>query len=265
VSEGRPPLHHLVRGADAGTGEILGEATGAIHLALSIRSPAAGGVGAHVHPYEETFHVLAGNPVLSREGSAVRLRPGASGVVPVGVAHAWRAEDEARWVEIAVPPPRSGSPWRAAYAAAEPGERDALDLDVRDPRHAALTLLNERHTATLVPAPGAVMKMLVDAGVGAALSTMFIVEYEPGASIAPHDHAFEEAYLILAGEVEADADGSSYTLGPGDVFWTGVGSVHGFANRTPSQVRWLEIQAPQPPARYAFRFAQPWIEQPATS
>ena len=49
-----------------------------------------------------------------------------------------------------------------------------------------------------------------------------------------------------------------YVLGPGDVAWAGVGCVHGFRNVGDGPVRWLETQAPQPPARHSYRFARDW-------
>jgi hypothetical protein len=42
------------------------------------------------------------------------------------------------------------------------------------------------------------------------------------------------------------------------VFWTGVGCVHAFYNRTEGRVRWLETQSPQPPARHSYRFNRDW-------
>ena len=47
-------------------------------------------------------------------------------------------------------------------------------------------------------------------------------------------------------------------LGPGDVAWAGVGCVHGFSNPADRPVRWLETQAPQPPARHSYRFTRDW-------
>ena len=45
------------------------------------------------------------------------------------------------------------------------------------------------------------------------------IEYQPGVSIGPHDHTFEEAYFILSGEVEAILDGERYLAKAGDVLW----------------------------------------------
>ena len=72
--------------------------------------------------------------------------------------------------------------------------------------------------------------MMIDSDLGAQLSTMFMVQYDARRRGGPHDHPFEETYLILEGEVDATFDGERYHLGPGDVAWAGVGCVHAFAN-----------------------------------
>jgi quercetin dioxygenase-like cupin family protein len=105
---------------------------------------------------------------------------------------------------------------------------------------------------------GISVKMLVDRAFGADLLTMFTVDYELGGAAQEHDHPFEETYLFLAGEVEAELDGVRYTLRAGDFAFAGVGSVHGFWNVGTERVRWLETQAPQPPVRHAYRWVSSW-------
>jgi quercetin dioxygenase-like cupin family protein len=100
--------------------------------------------------------------------------------------------------------------------------------------------------------------MLVDKVLGMDLLTLFTVDYEAGGSAQQHDHPFEECYVFLAGEVEAELDGEHHVLRPGDVVFAGVGSVHGFYNTGTERVRWLETQAPQPPTRHAYRWLQHW-------
>jgi quercetin dioxygenase-like cupin family protein len=105
---------------------------------------------------------------------------------------------------------------------------------------------------------GISVKMLVDRTFGADHVTMFTVDYEPGGAAQAHDHPFEEAYLFLAGEIEAELDGEHHTLRAGDIVFAGVGSLHGFYNTGTERVRWIETQAPQPPARQAYRWAASW-------
>jgi quercetin dioxygenase-like cupin family protein len=112
-------------------------------------------------------------------------------------------------------------------------------------------------TALLVYS-GIYVKPMIDSDLGAVLSTMFMVQYEPAGLAGPHDHPFEETYLILEGAVEASFDDATYVLEPGDVAWAGCGCVHGFRNVGDGPVRWLETQAPQPPGRHSYRFARDW-------
>jgi len=154
-------------------------------------------------------------------------------------------------------------------------ERDPVPVDVRDPRTRAfghiepgnmdaakqtqdmVAVSASMRTALLVYS-GVTVKMMVDSDLGAQLSTMFMVQNDEGGGAGPHDHPFEETYMILEGEVDATFDGDPYRLETGDVAWAGAGCVHSFNNRGPGVVRWLETQAPAPPPRHSYRFARDW-------
>jgi mannose-6-phosphate isomerase-like protein (cupin superfamily) len=112
-------------------------------------------------------------------------------------------------------------------------------------------------TALLVYS-GITVKMMIDSDLGAELSTMFMVQYQPNGVAGQHDHPLEETYMILEGTVDAVFDGERYRLEAGDVGFAGVGCVHGFSNPANTPVRWLETQAPQPPGRHSYRFARDW-------
>src|SRR5207253_9288138 len=105
---------------------------------------------------------------------------------------------------------------------------------------------------------GITVEMMIDGDLGAELSTVFMVQYEPSGVAGQHDDPFEETYLLLDGEVDAPFDSERYRLTAGDIGFAGVGCVHGFANPAEAPVRWLETQAPQPPARHSYRFARDW-------
>jgi quercetin dioxygenase-like cupin family protein len=85
-----------------------------------------------------------------------------------------------------------------------------------------------------------------------------VVQYAPGGFIAPHDHAFEEGFFVLTGELEAQLEDTTHVFGPEDYFWSGVGSLHALTNRGDEVVRWLETQVPQPPPRHQARFVGDW-------
>jgi quercetin dioxygenase-like cupin family protein len=290
-------VHHVLRAEeirprpaypDASEGfarcSVVDAAAGSVHMAVGVCIlDAQGSIDEHLHSFEESFYVLEGSPVLLLDGRAYRLRPGACGVVPVGVQHGWVGADDdaARWIDMYAPQPRiagdAGNDTFFVRALTDPEE--AVPLDVRDPRTRNLFRLDDGQmeldrlkVGSAVEAPtvsasmatallaysGIAVKMLVDQRLDAQLHTMFMVEYEPGGVAHLHDHPLEEAYVILEGEVEAEADDERYVLRAGDAFWTGVGCEHAFYNRSTGRVRWLETQAPQPPARHSYRFNRDW-------
>jgi quercetin dioxygenase-like cupin family protein len=259
------------------TSRLVGGALGSTHMALTLVSLVEGHVDMHVHSYETSFYVLEGEPVLYLDGRGVELKPGACGVVPVGVPHAFRCDGRSLWIEMAAPRPRADG--SDTFFLAPAPETRAEPLDVRDPRNRNLFLLTEgemdvdrlkRGAAVGAPTVSASMatavlaysgiavKMLVDQRLDAQLHTMFMVDYQPGAVAHPHDHPFEESYYMLEGEVDVVANGDRYTLRPGDVFWTATGCVHAFYETQGGHVRWLETSAPAPPPRHSYRFERDW-------
>src|SRR3546814_18578441 len=87
------------------------------------------------------------------------------------------------------------------------------------------------------------MRMLMDANFGAVHFNMFVISFPDGGLCNHHDHPFEEAYVILGGEVEVTFDGRDYTLKEGDFAWTGVGARHAFFPKKGQPVHWLEVQS----------------------
>jgi quercetin dioxygenase-like cupin family protein len=254
----------------------VGYDDGSAHTDFGISRLEPGGrIPAHVHSFEESFHVLDGEVVLATPEATVRLVRGDYGVIPVGVPHAWRASGDgvAVWADLYAPPPREryGSD---TYRVPDLPEAEPIRVDPRDPRTRAFGAITTDHmdpgrqsqellaqsasmrTALLVYS-GISLKMMVDSDLGATLSTMFMVQYEPDGRAGPHDHPLEEAYLILEGEVDATFDGEAVRLGPGDIAWAGVGCIHSF-QAIGAPVRWLETQSPQMPARHAYRFVRDW-------
>lgn len=258
---------------------VVDESTAAVHTGFGLCALEPGGsVGAHVHSFEESVHVLEGEAVLATAEGSFLLRAGDYGLLPVGVPHAWsnRGEAVARWADMLAPQPRERHGGDTSFVAPLPAEGLApLPVDVRDPRTRSfghiepanmepgkqtqnlLAVSASMRTALLVYS-GISVKMMVDTDLGANLATMFMVQYEPRGLAGTHDHPFEETYLILEGEVDASFDGERHRLVAGDVAWAGVGCVHGFSNPADGPVRWLETQAPQPPARHSYRFTRDW-------
>jgi quercetin dioxygenase-like cupin family protein len=258
---------------------LIGGHTGSTHTGLMLVELTDGHVDTHVHSFETTFYVLSGEPVLYLEEAGVRLCEGACGAIPVGMRHAWRSDGSARWIEMLSPRPRGADQPPDTFFVGPPPESEARALDLRDPTNRHLFLLapsdmdldrlkrgaavdEPKVSASMATAAlaysGITVKMLVDKRLDAQLQTMFMVHYEPGAVAHPHDHPFEESYVMLEGAIDVVADDSRYTLRPGDVFWTAVGCIHAFYETQAQAALWLETSAPGPPDRHSYRFERDW-------
>ena len=229
-----------------------------------------GSLPGHVHSFEQSFFIMEGEVALTTPEGSYLLGPDDYGFVPVGVPHAWRNQGgiTARWADMLAPQPRRhhhGDTMQVDLGhEARPVRPDLKDPRTRTFGHIAAASMSgpspdevSMRTARLVYS-GITVKMMVDTDLGAQLQTMFMVQYEADGVAGAHDHPFEETYLILAGATDATFDGQPYRLERGDIAWAGAGCVHSFRNAGREPVRWLETQAPQPPARHSYRFAGDW-------
>ena len=288
-------MHHMLRARDIKMApdyvghskgyarcSVIDGAAGSVHMGVGLCELKAGGrVDSHLQSFEESFYVVEGEPVLILDGVGYPLAPGACGLIPVGVQHAWLGpkRGRAKWIDMMAPQPRPVGGEEDTYFLGLPPKVQVEELDIRDPRSRHFFRMAEddivvdklkigarKHAPTvsasmntaLLAYSGIALKMLVDKRLDAQLHTMFMIEYQPGGCAHPHDHPMEESYIILDGEVDAVADGKRYTLREGDVFWTGVGCVHAFYNTSKRTVRWLETQSPQLPDRHGYRFSRDW-------
>ncbi len=253
---------------------------------LAVGAIESGGwIAPHVHSFEEALYVLEGELLLDLGGRVHRLQAADFALIPTGTRHALGnthrdqvrflslnspqrldptagrrdtfyepAQDLARMDAEAVRPPFGDPTLRlVGHYEGTPPQLETLRITDR-PRDRAPAGMD----TALLAYSGISVKMLVDRTFGADLVTMFTVDYEVGGAAQAHDHPFEEAYVFLAGEIEAELDGRHYTLRAGDVVFAGVGSVHGFYNDSTARVRWIETQAPQPPVRQAYRWVPSW-------
>lgn len=262
---------------------LVGRAVGAVHTGLALARLEPGGhVGMHLHSTEQSVYVLSGNPTLIlEEHNSYRLSADDCGLLPVGVTHGYRNESDepALLLEANSPVPRTTGPADTFWTGEPLPDAVARAPDIRDPRTRTLFRLGPGQmdvdnlkigaaldaptvsasmATALLAYSGIAVKMLVDQRLGAVLHSLFMVEYQPGGVAAPHDHPLEESYYIVDGEVVATANGDEFTLRAGDVFWTGVGCIHAFYNRSSARVRWLETQAPQLPSNHSYRFNRDW-------
>jgi len=265
---------------------IVGPDQGAVHTELAVVGVLTGGwLAPHVHSFEEALYVLSGELLVDLGGRVHRLVDGDFTLIPTGIRHALGntaaapvrllslnspqrldpsagrrdtffepAQDLARMDADAVRP-RFGDPTLRLVGHYDGTPPQLEALRVKDPARGRASAGMD--TAILAYS-GISVKMMVDRAFGADHVTMFTVDYELGGAAQAHDHPFEEAYVFLSGEIEGEIDGEHYTFRPGDVAFAGVGSVHGFYNTGTERVRWIETQAPQPPARHSYRWVDQW-------
>jgi quercetin dioxygenase-like cupin family protein len=242
---------------------LFGRDGGSVHQEAAIAELEPGGsVAAHLHAFEEAFYVLEGSLVLEAAGSVERLGADDYVFVDRGVAHALRNDSAGpvRWFEVSAPQP--GATLEDTVFATDhvlpdglerPYWRDHFDpAELPAPSGAILAGFDAANV------DGAALKILVGPATGASQLNLMVVQYVPGGFITTHDHAFEEGFYFLEGEIEAELAGETHTLRAGDYCWSGVGDSHALFNRSDGIVRWLETQAPQPPPRYQARFTAEW-------
>ena len=248
---------------------LVGREAGSVLTGLSINELAPGGrIDPHVHSFEESVYVLSGDAVLTISGTAYQVAAGDYAVTKVGTPHAIRAvgSTAVRWLQMAAPQPKPiGAERDTFFLKDRTFPTTAPRLDLQDVKGNLLGHFDAGQIPPVAQRPpsltgleGVFLKWLIDEDFGARHHRLLFIEYQPGVRLGLHDHTFEEAYFILSGEVEGTLDGKTYVGRPGDVFWTGVGCVHGFANVGRQPVTWLETFAPQPPKENVFRFVAEW-------
>jgi quercetin dioxygenase-like cupin family protein len=265
---------------------LIGPDQGAVHTDLAAVALQPGGwLAPHVHAFEEALYILEGELLLDLGGRIHRLVSGDFALIPTAVRHSLgnKGGTDVRLLSLASPQrldPASGrqdtffepaQDLAAMDAAAgrppfgDPTLRLVGHYEGTPPQLETLRIRDDARgrapagmDTALLAYSGISVKMLIDRGFGADHVTLFTVDYEVGGAAQAHDHPFEEAYVFLAGEIEAELDGERYTLRAGDVAFASVGSVHGFYNTGSERVRWIETQAPQPPARHAYRWVSSW-------
>ncbi len=281
-----PVMHHVskINGAAPRTPELydkhstgfrratyVDHTMGSVHMGVGICYLDPNGViQPHVHSFEESFYILSGTIIAQIGERNDELSAGHFGLISTGVRHSWRntREQPASWLEMQAPQPRPIESARDTFFAGGDVPSVAVALAQQDGANALVGYFDQSRLPRpggpsqmegFNPTAGVAIKMFVDRSFGAVHQSLFLIQYMPGAKIDPHDHTFEESYLVVSGRVRATADGQTYDLGAGDVIWTSVGCIHSFENAGSDPVCWIETQAPLPPSKEVFRFERDWL------
>ena len=232
---------------------LFDRSKGAVHHSL-VHNELSGTVDRHRHAFEEGIYVLSGSLVIEVAGAQEKLGPDDYLWIELGVVHGFSGE--AAWLEVSAPLPGA---WPDDTLFTDRGASPDIPyrrghFDVADfPPPSGAILAGAGSNVG-----GASVKLLMNQEFGASQFILMALQYVPGGAIKKHDHAFEEGFFFIEGELEANLDGDFRTVGPGDFFWSGVESAHELTNRSDAPVRWLETQAPQPPSRHQFRYRADW-------
>ncbi|NEO11757.1 MULTISPECIES: cupin domain-containing protein [unclassified Moorena] len=201
---------------------LVDQTCGSVHTSMAICQLAPSGVlNSHYHTYEEGVYILQGEVLISIDEQAYHLKAGDWAVLPVGKPHAWHnvGAEFVQWLQMAAPQPKLEGGLRHTFFLKSgdfPTEAQRLDpsntqgnllghfgLDkIPSPNEEAYTAVSGRN--------GTFLNWLIDENMGAIHHRLLLVEFQPGVSIALHDHPFEECCFILSGELECILDGERY-------------------------------------------------------
>jgi quercetin dioxygenase-like cupin family protein len=87
---------------------------------------------------------------------------------------------------------------------------------------------------------------LVDHTTGSVHMGLGLCKLEPGGTLEPHVHFYEEAFYILEGHVLGSIDGRAYRFGPGDYGIIQAPLSHAWRGVGEQPARWLEMLSAQP-------------------
>jgi quercetin dioxygenase-like cupin family protein len=205
----------------------------------------------HVHAaHAEAFLVLDGALRFLLESDETVAGAGVLVIVPPGVAHTFRVESEARFLDLHAPSSGYGAFVRALSAAADDEElarahaafdQQAPPADGADPA-GVVVVRTGADGETIADRPGRRVTLLADT----EHLTMTEFDYGPGQrGASPHvHHNHADAFLVLEGELALtfedgtlDAPAGTFVLIPPDV-------VHSFDNASEAAARFLNVHAP---------------------
>jgi quercetin dioxygenase-like cupin family protein len=252
---------------------------GATNLSVAVVELQPGAqVPGHRHPFEESFFVLEGAPLVAVADKRYALKKHDFGLVPFAAGHAWSnpTDTPARFLRVHAPQPRpiGGRGLAGVFSAPETAVPvDGVPVDELDP---VKPFAGHFDQSDMAP-PGSIsmpgyhganiqnvqIRMMVDDLLGARHHTMFIVQFTPNPSVIPrtakeHFHPFDEVYYLLSGETQTFCDGEINRAGAGDLIFAPVAASHGFTPISAEPVCWVELQSPLPPASDAFTFHNDW-------
>src|SRR5579863_3807628 len=191
-------------------------AAGSVHMGVGVCFLEPGGtIEPHIHSFEESFFILEGSVIVQIGEQSYTVGPGHYGLISTGTRHGFRnaSASPAQWLEMQAPQPRPIDYGNDTFFAGGevPSQAAPPPPDTKLIGHFDENQLpkpgGQSQMEGLTPLSGVAIKMFVDRSFGAIHQSLFLIQYMNGAKIDPHDHTFEEAYLIVGGRVRATTEG----------------------------------------------------------
>ena len=97
---------------------------------------------------------------------------------------------------------------------------------------------------------GTQVTIMVSKDIGGKNLTVVDAGIDPGGGLAPHIHSdYEEATLVVEGNIEAVLEGETRILGPGDLLLAPAGAKHTITNQSDKPAKVLAIYPTTTPKR----------------
>jgi quercetin dioxygenase-like cupin family protein len=109
---------------------------------------------------------------------------------------------------------------------------------------------------------GAAVRFLCGAQSTERAWSLMEVELPERAGPPPHDHPWDEAYYVVAGEVRFQLDGRELVVKAGDFVYAPAGTLHGFQGASREAARMIIFDAPAHAESFFREAAREILEMP---
>jgi quercetin dioxygenase-like cupin family protein len=204
-------------------------------VAVSI-PPGLTGAPLHAHPADQLLYVLDGRVGVKLGPDDHEIGAGGFAFVPAGTPHevSNASDGPALHLELTVP----GIP---------PGRQPSTAATTREARPGSYVRMYEPGAGTEAM-PGFAIQWLANRELGSEHCGLYVADTDAGSGgPGMHIHRFDQAYVVLDGELNVDVAGDHHVVGPRTLVLLPAGVPHRQWNAGPAPERHLALLLPPPP------------------